>query len=372
VENKKRILVLARWPVGGIRTYFRYIYSQDLFVGYHFTFLMPNTDGIKDLLTERISADRHSFIDTNGEGLFKHLYETLKFENFDVIHSHGFTAGLTASIFRFIFKTPHLLTTHDVLSAAQFKGVKGLVQKLGFSLLFKSVNKVMPVGHDAASNLLEFYPSLKNKVCPVRNGIPTQYFFDGIPRDIKSEIGIKSDVFLIGFFGRFMAQKGFRYLVDAVEKLSRDTSIPNFKVVCFGWGGFIREDQAELKFRGLDSYFEFMPQTNDMPSALKGVDVVAMPSLWEACPLLPMEALCAGVPIIGTSCIGSREVFSGSPAQIVEPKDSIALAQKIKQEMITPTKKEFKRYAPIAVETFSSEKCADELRHVYEKFFKHI
>jgi glycosyltransferase involved in cell wall biosynthesis len=366
-KNKKKVLVVARWPVGGIRTYFRYIYSQDVFENYHFTFVMPDIDGVQSLLNDYISPDKHSFIDASDGSLFKTLYKVLNSTKFDVIHSHGFTAGLTASAFRFIFRTPHLLTTHDVLSEAQFKGSKGGLQKLAFSLLFKCVTKVMPVGQDAANNLLRFYPSIKSKVHPVRNGVPTQYFYDGVPRDLKSEVGMADDAFLIGFFGRFMAQKGFRYLVDAVEALSQDSAIKSFKVACFGWGGFIREEQANLNQRGLDNYFEFIPQTNDMPAALKGVDLVAMPSLWEACPLLPMEVLSAGVPIVGTSCLGSKEVFHDTPAYVVEPRSVEGLVKCIKAEMEVPSKQVFKDFSKIAVERFSSAQSATQLEQLYQE-----
>ncbi|KZZ58212.1 hypothetical protein A3762_08275 [Oleiphilus sp. HI0125] len=368
--DKKRVLVIARWPVGGIRTYFRYIYSLEAFNDYHFTFVMPDIDDVKGLLSNNLPVAKLSFVDSSEIGLLKAIYKTMRTQKFDVIHSHGYTAGLAASAFRFMFGTPHLLTLHEVLNEVQFKGGRGSLLKLVLSLLFKSVSKLMPVGQDAADNLLQLYPSTKPKVFPVRNGIPTQYFYDGTARDIKSEIGVVDSCFLIGFFGRFMEPKGFPYLVDAVEILSQDSSAVNFKVVCFGWGGFIREEQADIRNRGLEEHFIFMPQTNDMPSAIKGVDLVTMPSLWEACPLLPMEVLSAGVPIVGTSCVGSKEIFEGTPARVVEPRDAAALAEQIKQEMLNPTKQEFKHYAAVAVENFSNERSADGLRLLYESMFK--
>ena len=40
----------------------------------------------------------------------------------------------------------------------------------------------------------------------------------------------------------------------------------------------------------------FLPFVTNIASTLKGLDVVVMPSLWEACPLLAMETLVAGIP----------------------------------------------------------------------------
>ena len=97
-----------------------------------------------------------------------------------------------------------------------------------------------------------------------------------------------------------------------------------------------------------------------MPGVIKGVDLVAMPSLWEACGLLGMEALAAGVPIVGTSCIGLNEVLEGSPASIVPPGDAMALAGKIEYEMTAERHAEFEMYMPEAARRFSPD------RHVYE------
>ena len=88
-------------------------------------------------------------------------------------------------------------------------------------------------------------------------------------------------------------------------------------MLCFGWGGFIREEQVEIKRRGLENNFHFLPFQENPARAIRGVDVVVMPSLWEACPLLPMEVLVAGVPVIGTDCVGMREVLLDTPARVV-------------------------------------------------------
>ena len=102
-----------------------------------------------------------------------------------------------------------------------------------------------------------------------------------------------------------------------------------FEVACFGWGGFIREEQAELKRLGIDSQFHFLPHTDEVGSAMRGLDVVVIPSRWEACPLLPMEALVAGVPVIASNCIGLRDVCKDTPSIIFNSEASEELSNAI-------------------------------------------
>jgi glycosyltransferase involved in cell wall biosynthesis len=178
----------------------------------------------------------------------------------------------------------------------------------------------------------------------------------------------RDDTCFIGFFGRFMAQKGFRYLVDAIEIIIREKLTEKMPLVLtFDWGGFVREEYQDIEYRELGNYFQMMQFTDDMPGVIKAMDIVVMPSLWESSGLLGMEALVAGVPVIGSNCIGLREVLADSPAIMVPPKDSKALAKAIAKEINSPSKKEFQTFSDIARERFSIQRPALELKKLYDE-----
>lgn len=167
-----------------------------------------------------------------------------------------------------------------------------------------------------------------------------------------------------------MSPKGFKVLVDAIDHINRNlVTEPTPHVATFGWGGFIREDYAYLEELGLKDYFHQMPQTNNMAGALKGVDVVAMPSRWEACGLLAMEALAAGVPIVGSDCIGLREVLSGSPARQVPVGNAPALADALLEEInnLEQRRDAFQAYQSEAVERFAIDRPARALADLYRQ-----
>ena len=100
---------------------------------------------------------------------------------------------------------------------------------------------------------------------------------------------------------------------------------------------------------------------------MAAVDVVAMPSRWEACGLLGREALAAGVPIVGGNCIGLREVLAGSPAPLVEPLDHRALGNALLELLEDGAKAKFQAYAPEAHERFALERPCTELRCLYSQ-----
>ena len=104
-----------------------------------------------------------------------------------------------------------------------------------------------------------------------------------------------------------------------------------------------------------------------MASALKGVDLVAMPSRWEACGLLAMESLSAGVPIVGSNCEGLGEVLEGSPAKRVPVGDVRALVDALVEEIthLDRRTEAFRGYQPEAVERFAIERPARALADLY-------
>jgi len=366
--GRKRVLLVVRHPVGGIRTYFKYIYGQEFFDQLDFTVASPDQDMLP-LFEELFENRNFIFLHcANSVELFKHCWGYLRKNKVDLVHSHGYTAGAMLVLPACYFGVPHLMTAHDVFQKNQFEGYKGKIKKWMLSLTFKRIDAIHTVSHDCSDNLLEYMPSLnRKKIYTILHGVDVDAFYNAPATDFEGEIN-QEDVFLIGFFGRFMSQKGFRYLVDAIEMIVHKKLVQkNPLVLTFGWGGFVREEFKSIEGRGLKEYFMNLPFTDNMPGAIKGVDMVVMPSLWEACGLLAMEALVAGVPIVGANCIGLREVLRDTPAAMVPPRDPKALSEAIVKEMNGSRKSEFSRYAPIAMKRFSLERPASELKGLYDK-----
>ncbi len=366
--NRKRVLLVVRHPVGGILTFFKYMYGQDCFDEYNFTVIAPEPD-LRETLERIFNRGDFNFIPCVGsKDMVRISWMYLKNNCVCLVHTHGFTAGSLLVPVTSLNKVPHLMTTHDIFQESQFSGLRGKIKKYALSYVFDKIDTIHTVGFDATENLQEYFPSVeKNKIHCIPNGIDTEKYYDVIEtqlcKDYKKEV-----VFLIGFFGRFMPQKGFRDLVDAIDNITRNKlSDQTPLVLTYGWGGFIREEYQLIEDRGLSSYFRMMPFTDNMPVAIKGVNLVVMPSLWEALPLLGMEVLVAGVPIIGTNCIGLKEVLKGSPGVMVPINNSEMLAAAIADEMNSSSLQVFQQYSHIAKKRFSLEEPSLELKMLYER-----
>lgn len=341
--NKIHILVVVRWPVGGIRTFLRYVYGRFPTERFRFTIVLPELSEL-EVIRKNLAHQEVNYVllppyPTHWQ-FVKKINQTLKKGRFDIVHSHGFTSGIHTALCARMIGIPHLMTAHDVFTAKQFQGIQGWIRKAGLTQVFKFVDFIHCVSLDAKENFLTNLPELRScqsRIIAIPNGIDTSRFLTEAREDFRKIQGVGRKDFLLGFFGRFMTQKGFRYLVDALELLNRQSLSRKIKVLCFGWGGFIREEQEMLAQRGLGENFLFLEFREDIAPALRGLDAVVMPSLWEAYGLLAAETLVAGTPLIATDCVGLREVLKNTPARIVPAGDAQSLADAIAGEIQAPS-----------------------------------
>src|SRR3972149_4738508 len=135
--DKFRILLVIRWPVGGIRTFIRYVYNNFDRSRYHITIIAPDIPELKVMVDDLKGFDRSCAVfvnDTSNWSIAIHVMKAIMLGQFDLIHSQGFTAGIYSAIPARLKKTKHIMTSHDILSARQFKGVQGYIKKKVLSL----------------------------------------------------------------------------------------------------------------------------------------------------------------------------------------------------------------------------------------------
>jgi glycosyltransferase involved in cell wall biosynthesis len=367
-KEKYRILVVLRW-LGGIRTFCRYVYNNFEEGRFEFTFLAPDVPEMDHLLDDLKNLNIH-YIPIKCDPAHASLdlitvYKTILGGNFDLIHSQGFTAGIYSSIPAYIRKIPHLMTMHDVFTDGQFSGWAGPVKRRLIRSVMPFIDLVHCVSHSAGRNFVEYVPNMERsaRMVVIPNGIEVGRFLNPEKRNLREELSLKEDTFLIGFLGRFMSQKGFRYLVDALSILVNEKMTPKKPIlVAVNDGGFLSAEKQRIANLGLNEYVAFMPFQPNVAPIIKGMDIIAMPSLWESCGLLAMETLVSGVPFIGTDIPSIKEILEGTQGKMVPPRDSKSLAEAICQEMEKPSRNLTEGYAHSAADRFDVKKQADQLQ----------
>ncbi len=381
MDKKIRLLLVIRHPVGGIRTYLKYTYKYLNPENFELTILTVRNPEVTHIHSD-LKPFNPKLIEVENNrpemNLIRAVYNLLASNNFDFIHSQGFTAGILTVIINYYFKIPHVITPHQVLQENHFgPSILGHLKKRLYGKLLSGADIIQSVSFDAESNLVKLFPSLvkKSNLKVILNGIDLVTFSPESSRldcSLREKLGIRPDTFVFGFLGRFMPEKGFEYLIEAVETLSRDQfHSEKMKILAVNDGAFIREYRAAISKKNLMDYFIFIGFTPDVKKILTGINALVIPSVSEACPLLPMESFVSGCPVIASDCIGLREVVKGTPAVIVKSKDSNSLADGLKLFMNNSKKieQETVRFIPIAREKFDSKRTAAQLESLFVSIF---
>jgi len=375
--NVHNILLVVMFPLGGIRTFLRYVYRHFSPKKYRFTLVAPRmeeTDVLLQDLTELnliyIPMDKY----VRKPEFFRIVSKTIFQGKFDLVHSHGFTCGVLSTPAAILSRTPHIVTLHETLRDEQFMGITGSMKRLMLGSTLAIADTIHCVSYDARENLLSYLKLLTHaadKLVVIRHGVEVERFLNEDKRDLRRELGLAQNTFLVGFLGRYMPEKGFEFLIDALALLDRNASLPRRPVVLsFNINdGFIREQKANVRRKGLSDSVFFLPFVENVAPTFKGLDVVVMPSLWEACGLLAMEAMVAGVPLIGTDCLGLREVLNNTPATVIPTRDSVALAEALIKEINSPTTAKAREFSREASVRFDVQQCA---RKIEQLMLKHI
>lgn len=369
--TRGRVLVVVRWPVGGIRTYLRDMFASPAFNGYELVLIAPNDEGLDQFIASgQLRCSRWIPTDASPWRFIGTIVRAIRDLRPLFVHSHGFYSGAYAAIACTLTGRRHVLTVHDVLLDSQFEGFKGWLQERGLGVSISLPDRVHCVTDDSLQNILSRYPRLRargNRFTIIPHGVDTAKIVAAPPRDVHAELDCRGAT-VFGFLGRFMAQKGFRVLIDAVARLHAEGLGPDrLRVLAVGSGAFERQDRERTRELGLESYFHFWPYQPDVAAILKGIDCLVMPSLWEASGLLATEAIVAGTPVIGTSCIGLRETLSGTPAVQLEPGNVEALARAMRRFMESPTNADARGFQAQAVSRFDALRSFSAVRGIYDQ-----
>ena len=130
------------------------------------------------------------------------------------------------------------------------------------------------------------------------NAIDTRkYSFSAKNRaEIRKELHIPANAFVLGHIGRFCPQKNQGFLVDIFREVLRQDK--NAVLVMVGDGPDKELVQARAIAGGVSSRVIFTGQRSDAEKLYSAFDCFLLPSNYEGLPVVGVEAQCAGLPCL--------------------------------------------------------------------------
>ncbi len=128
----------------------------------------------------------------------------------------------------------------------------------------------------------------------------------------------------MGVVARLQPEKGVASFLEVAARVAQEFPAARFAVV---GDGPLRKELFGLAERlGLRERVLFLGFHPDAQALIKLMDVVAVPSVSEGTPLVVLEAMAAGVPVVASSVGGiPDQIEPGREGILVTPGDSRAL-----------------------------------------------
>lgn len=151
--------------------------------------------------------------------------------------------------------------------------------------------------------------------------------------------------------GRLHREKGHDLAVEALDRMGTKATL-----VCAGPGDWYLPPHERVRFLGL---------RHDVAALLRGCDVLLNASRFdEGCPLVLLEAMRAGLPIVAASVGGIPEIVEeGRTAFLVSREDSAAMAVAL-DKALAVDRSAWSARAKKWSERFTLEACADSIAAV--------
>jgi glycosyltransferase involved in cell wall biosynthesis len=153
--------------------------------------------------------------------------------------------------------------------------------------------------------------------------------------EARAEMGINSDEVCVGIVANFRAQKAYPDLLRAARVLLEQGMPVRF--VSIGQGPLEEEIRALHHRLKLGDRFLLMGYRADATRLMSGFDILALTSLWEGTPLVIMEALALGLPVVATNVGGVPEVVTdGVNGLLVPPHRPDLVADALTKLILDP------------------------------------
>jgi glycosyltransferase involved in cell wall biosynthesis len=246
---------------------------------------------------------------------------------FDLVHAHMHASAAAAAVACARTSTPLVLTEH---SEALWRDDRAWRTARA---TYERAAHVIAVSEKIRRRLVSADRVPPRRSTAIRNAIPR-----------SEHVGLEPDPLMrrdapgepiIGVVARLVPEKGVRYLLIAAAALL--DVFPRARFVVIGDGPERAELEAIAERLGISSHVRFLGARVDGARLIAELDVLAIPSVGnEGTPLVTLEALSAGVPVVASATGGIPEQLRGfARAALVPPGDAPALTRALLRTLRT-------------------------------------
>lgn len=271
---------------------------------------------------------------------------------FDLIHNHE----TKLNYYSLRTKTPFIFHYH---------GIMGQIQKINLQtslkLCQKYISRIISVSDSASNDISDgMKERISNEV--IYNGVDNNFFSKNNFKDFR-----KGEQQLI-FVGNLINYKNVGFLIGTIKELKKE--FPKIHLQIIGDGEDKDNIIKNIKSHQLENNIELVGKIDsreEVRSRYLSSDVYVSASIFEACPLPPLEAMACGLPVLLSDIPAHKELIEKSKGGL---NFSLTQKEEILQKLskIIEEKKNFEANSKSFAQNNDWKIVAKKVISIYDKF----
>src|SRR5215204_314800 len=245
-----------------------------------------------------------------------------------VVHAHNVKATGVAAV----ADLPRLGRRAPLV--ATFHGVRREEYRRAASVL-RLADAVVCVSNDLLEGLAR-YGIRPERLRMIPNAVPLASPLSHTRREALDRELALGEGPVVSFIGRLVEQKAPWRFLEAAALVAAERSDCRFLIVGEGPLHPVLEDLSRRL--GTANVVRFTGVRTDARDLIARSDLVVFSSDWEGMPVVALEALAAGVPVVSTDVEGMRELLDVGAGTVVE-RDAGSLAQAVASLIASPERR---------------------------------
>lgn len=203
------------------------------------------------------------------------------------------------------------------------------------NMLIKQFSYVLSCNSESLRYLQETYSSTEDGFQLIRNTVDDEIFYP-LSAQLKEQkrlqliakMGLSLDTRFITYVGRLHPQKDPLLLVRSIAEL-KDA---NIHLLMIGVGELEEDVQSEIEILGLNSQVTLLGQmdSREIADILRLSELLALTSVYEGLPMVVLEALSCGIPIVSTDSGETSKLLTEETGVIIPARTPKSTADSLR------------------------------------------
>jgi glycosyltransferase involved in cell wall biosynthesis len=234
-------------------------------------------------------------------------------ERFDLVHAHIYASAVAAAIATLGTGIPLVITEHTEASWQTWRA------RWVSRWVYRRAERMIAVSTPIRRRLIERDGVHPDLITIVPNAVVSA----PEARSEEPPTGLRERP-LVGVVARLQPEKGVANFLKASARVA--PQFPEAHFVIAGDGPLRQELVALAEALGLENRVHFLGFRSDASALMGSLDVLVVPSLTEGSPLVTLEAMAAGVPVVASAVGGiPDQVRHDKEGLLVPPGDTGAM-----------------------------------------------